>query len=816
MKQLIYFLLFSTVVFSQNYQYSIEEAQIKPLTGPTGLIASQITETSADLTWTASAANDPVLEYVIYSENNLLAKSVGTGTAFKVTGLTPETTYSVTVRATDNTGKISANSNTQTFKTAKAPLTGVNNQLEEIEYFKAYLLPLAQKATLQSALDTYGSVRLERGDYSGVNIVMKSNQKLYGHPSLNKVSNITIAAGSTNVRLEDLVPADSFITLQPGGVISGCTFKSIKWATLVGTNVMFENNSLINFGGVIRIDCSQSGYFRNNKIIKHQTGTVSNLLVLKGNSATPSYGNVSLHTNFLTPHGNTTDIAGLQSLTFVGLDAEGWNLTGEGTKALISASNMGSVKITDFNGANSYSQVITPSFDIDAKDVYFINKSMNLPSDVLSLRTNMFVINGAGQYVRKAGTVTGFDLLGNLNNSNAIKYNGVEQTSSISNSTVNSSLSSTILGTQHTPWVRPTWETLPDPLGANWKTNRVGKPDQTSYIQGLINTKGIAELPVGTFYIGSTLKLPIDSNHGIIGQGTGKTVIVGLTDDFPLISLTGGQDANFILSYLTLQGGSKGIYASQDFGTQHIAYQNMKFVVFRNQNYGIELKQIRGLDNNFLENLGFVDCTIGFFQNPLTPYANNIDTSSFVDKTMFYKNQFINCGTAVSMLATRADNLDAWVDCKFDRGQKAINLANQNTPLIANCDFSNYTGANVITSSSISMYNSNVFNNSITGSTIRAISTNIEGCNFLDNAPMFSPVLYNTINNHIINSTITGNVVVNVPSNQGFGLESAVYVNSKFLANPTLSKLLVNVKAGVPTVIINTTPNPYPQLLVTY
>jgi len=295
-------------------------------------------------------------------------------------------------------------------------LPSVNNQLEEIEYFNAYLLPITKKATLQVALDTYGSVRLEKGDYSGVNIVMKSNQRLYGHPSLTKMSNITIAAGSTNIHLEDLLPADSFITLQAGGVISGCTFKSIKWATLAGTNVMFENNSLINFSGPIRIDCSQSGYFRNNKIIKHQSGTVSNLLVMKGNSTTPSYGNVSLHTNFLTPHGNTTDIDGLQSLTFVGLDAEGWNLMGEGTKALISANNMGYVKITDFNGANNYSQVITPSFDIDANSVQFINKPMNVSTDILSTRTNMFIVNGLGSYVRKSGMVTGFDLLGNLNN----------------------------------------------------------------------------------------------------------------------------------------------------------------------------------------------------------------------------------------------------------------------------------------------------------------------------------------------------------------------------------------------------------------
>jgi hypothetical protein len=126
MKKLIYFLLFSTAAFSQNYQYSLEEAPAK----------------SAEL------------------------------------------------------------------------VAGVNNQPEEIEYFKAYLLPIAQKATLQAAIDRYGSVRLEKGDYSGVDIVLKSNQRLYGHPSLTKVSNITIAAGSSGVVLENLLPQDKTITLQ--------------------------------------------------------------------------------------------------------------------------------------------------------------------------------------------------------------------------------------------------------------------------------------------------------------------------------------------------------------------------------------------------------------------------------------------------------------------------------------------------------------------------------------------------------------------------------------------------------------------------
>jgi hypothetical protein len=66
-------------------------------------------------------------------------------------------------------------------------------------------------------------------------------------------------------------------------------------------------------------------YFRNNKIIKHQAQTNVLNLVMKGNSTTPSYGNVHLWSNF-NPSWRPTDLDNLQSATFVGIDAEAWNL----------------------------------------------------------------------------------------------------------------------------------------------------------------------------------------------------------------------------------------------------------------------------------------------------------------------------------------------------------------------------------------------------------------------------------------------------------------------------------------------------------
>ncbi|MCV2483566.1 hypothetical protein OD917_01425 [Flavobacterium sp. SH_e] len=724
MKKLIYFLLFSTTVFSQNYQYAIDEAPVK----------------------------------------------------------TPENPV-------------------------------VANQPEETDYFNAHVVPVTQKATLQQALDTYGSVRLERGDYSGVDIVMRSNQKLYGHPSLNLFSNITIAAGSTGVVIEYLLPADKTITLQAGGVISNCTLKSIKWATLKATNATFENNSFINFGGPILIDCSQSGYFRNNKFIKHQSGGLSTVLTMKGNSTTPSYGNVNLHTNFLTPHGNTTDMDNLKTATFVGIDAEGWNLTGDGTYAMFKASNMGNVKITDLGGGNSYSAVRTGAYDIDAANISILNKKLNTEFDVISARSNMTLVGALGGYKRGSGTVTGYDLWGNLDNSNSVKYNSTEQTAAITNSTILANLSSSILGTKYTPWARPNWETLPDPLGANWRTDRVGKPDSTTYIQNLINNSGIADLPEGVYYISSTLKIPLDKSHGIMGKGTGKTVIVGLTDDFPLISLTGGQDANFVLAHLTLQGGSTGVYSSQNYGTQHMSFVWLKYVVFRDQTNGFHLDKMMGFDNNFFDNISFVNCNKGFYQDALVGGVS--DNSSFVDKTMFYRGQFINCTTAVSMLATRADNLNAWVDCKFDGGDTALNLSANNYPLAANSDFTNFKGKNVISSGEISFYSSNFYNNSNTGSTIKAIATYLEGCTFSDSAPMFSSVLYNPVYSYIVNSTITGSVTALTIDGDWNSKYYGIFMNNTFRANTTLSKLLVNVKEGASTVIINTASTPYPQLLVT-
>ena len=160
------------------------------------------------------------------------------------------------------------------------------------------------------------------------------------------------------------------------------------------------------------------------------------------------------------------------------------------------------------------------------------------------------------------------------------------------------------------------------------------------------------------------------------------------------------------------------------------------------------------------------------------------------------------------MIATRADNLNAWINCKFDNNQSALTLSGHNFAIAANCDFANNTG-NYTISGELSLYNCKFQGNTPTKATFMSKLVFIEGCNFLDSAKMFPEEIHYLSSYYILNSTITGNV------NKTYGINQAVYVNSNLLANPTLSKLLVNVKDNIPTVLINATPKPYPQLLVT-
>ncbi|KQX13003.1 fibronectin type III domain-containing protein [Flavobacterium sp. Root420] len=84
-------------------------------TAPTSLIASEISDTSANLSWNASTDNKIVAGYKIYNGNDFIASS--TATSFKISGLTPNTIYNFSVKGIDVQENISTESNTITVTT---------------------------------------------------------------------------------------------------------------------------------------------------------------------------------------------------------------------------------------------------------------------------------------------------------------------------------------------------------------------------------------------------------------------------------------------------------------------------------------------------------------------------------------------------------------------------------------------------------------------------------------------------------------------------------------------------------------------------
>ncbi|EZH75576.1 hypothetical protein ATO12_01975 [Aquimarina atlantica] len=104
---------------------------------PTGLTTSSVTSTTIGLSWNASTDNIGVSGYEVYQGTTLV--TTATGTSYTVTGLTPNTSYTFSVKAKDAAGNTSASSNTVSATTSDTSITyctskGNNVNYEYIDY----------------------------------------------------------------------------------------------------------------------------------------------------------------------------------------------------------------------------------------------------------------------------------------------------------------------------------------------------------------------------------------------------------------------------------------------------------------------------------------------------------------------------------------------------------------------------------------------------------------------------------------------------------------------------------------------------------
>lgn len=80
----------------------------KAPTAPTGLASPAQTDETADLTWNAASDNIGVVGYEVYVNGALVGTTAPGELSYTATGLSPATTYSVTLKARDAAGNVSA------------------------------------------------------------------------------------------------------------------------------------------------------------------------------------------------------------------------------------------------------------------------------------------------------------------------------------------------------------------------------------------------------------------------------------------------------------------------------------------------------------------------------------------------------------------------------------------------------------------------------------------------------------------------------------------------------------------------------------
>jgi bacillolysin len=123
-------------------------------TTPTSLTASGITQTSANMAWTASTDNVGVTGYNVYKGGVLIGSP--TGTSYSVTGLSAGTTYAMTVKAKDAAGNLSAAASVNV-TTPGAATTDVALTLKFDNYPEETSWQIKSGATVVASGGTYGA-----------------------------------------------------------------------------------------------------------------------------------------------------------------------------------------------------------------------------------------------------------------------------------------------------------------------------------------------------------------------------------------------------------------------------------------------------------------------------------------------------------------------------------------------------------------------------------------------------------------------------------------------------------------------------------
>ncbi|MEE9349427.1 MAG: endonuclease [Flavobacteriaceae bacterium] len=225
-------------------------------TRPTGVVASNISQTSLTLNWSASSDNFGVTGYRVYRGTSLLGSV--SGTAANITGLSAGSTYSFRVRAFDAAGNLSSSSTTYYTRTLASSGGGGGGSSSNL-FISEYVEGSSYNKAIEIANTTGGSVSL-----SGYKLKKQSN----GSGSWSSGFSLSGNLSSGDVYVVANSNASSGVT-SSSDVTTSNSALSFNGNDAVG---LFKNGTLIDIVGNFN---GGSSYFGKDMTLRRKSSVTS-------------------------------------------------------------------------------------------------------------------------------------------------------------------------------------------------------------------------------------------------------------------------------------------------------------------------------------------------------------------------------------------------------------------------------------------------------------------------------------------------------------------------------------------------------------
>lgn len=603
----------------------------------------------------------------------------------------------------------------------------------------AVLVPLTDRANIQTRLATHGSIRLEPGNYTTSNpltkIILRDGYRIYGLG--NNVPEIEVEPGTTGAVVSGVHCTLTFPATGSSAITEQNLFRHVTYSTIRVLGGRVEENLFLNNGfSKWAVDHTAGGSWGNNRIIRFQNHTATPMMTMRGTvtSRAASSGNVFLWVNSLGAFSEICNISDQKDLTIVFADIESYSNSGGNA---FTVRNVDDLSIFGTFGLMRTGRTL----DQGATSMWLHGHQLGTqvaPAVVQQSTNTGSVITQFSQDMPAPQNLgSGANRLRMFTDSNSVTKTLLHNESPLV-APLNGGADATLMRAVSTSrtavaWERPSFNPIPNPAGPGWNIDLASKASARASIQSEIDSKGIVFLAAGTYYLDGPLVL--GKGKGLVGAGMDQTVLIAKNTGIDLIigdTQTGAT--NMILTDLTLQGGRSGIHHTTN-RAQHTD-MTISHVTFRDMSdSGIWLESIYAWDNNFLDFVNFENCPAGIKQRArLSGTVSDSDPDlTYLDKNVFYQCQFVGCGKALDLIGNRPSNGNTWINCLFKDNTTYVSaMRSHNSAIFANCDFINNNGHPVVNAQGQLYLVSCVFSDTNSGAAdfVDGWAVSAEGCTF--------------------------------------------------------------------------------------